>query len=540
MLSLWLPSFAIQRRQRSAKRSEQAKISTSAGQPEYPLALTLRDGPRILLAAVDSAAAQAGAAPGQTLAEARALCPGLHSEAIAPAADRAALDKLTDWCSRYTPWVALDSAGEPGGAAGLWLDITGCAHLFGGEEALATELVARLARFGLTARIGIADTAGAAWACARHTTEAAQPIRSIAPGAQREALTPLSVAALRLPAAEAELLRRFGLSRIGDLLELPPAALEPRVGPVVARRLRQALGALDEPISPKTPVPPHLERLNFGEPIGTPEDIARAVERLLGKLCTKLEKDQSGGRKFALTAYRIDGSLSRLLVGTARPLRDAAHLKRLFAGKLEALDPGYGLEAMVLAAETLEPLTALQMTLEEGRAQADAKGPTSVKAAARHDLGRLVDRLGGRFGFERVHRLTPRESHLPERCVAPGPALPHRARSPSGRAGPAKVGTRRSLGWPEGPVRPIRLLTRPEPIEAIAAWPDAPPAQFRWRRLLHRVARAEGPERLSREWWLPQDEGAADRDYFRVEDEDGRRYWLYREESHWFLQGLFA
>lgn len=540
MISLWLPSFAIQRRQRSARRFEETAAPEGDGESARPFALTLRDGPRILLAAVDSVAAQAGASPGQTLAEARALCPKLHSEALAPAADRDALDKLTDWCSRYTPWVALDSASEPSGAAGLWLDITGCAHLFGGEEALATELVARLARFGLTARIGVADTAGAAWACARYTTEAARPIRSIAPGKQTEALTPLSVAALRLPAAEAELLRRFGLSRIGDLLELPPAALEPRVGPVVARRLRQALGTLDEPISPKTPVPPQLERLTFGEPIGTPEDIARAVETLLGRLCAKLEKDQSGGRRFGLTAYRVDGSLARLLVGTARPLRDAAHLKRLFASKLETLDPRYGLEALVLAAEILEPLTALQMTLEESRSQTDTEGSASVKAAARHDLGRLVDRLGGRFGFERVHRLTPRESHLPERCVAPGPALPHRSRGPSGFSGSSEAGTQRSRGWPECPVRPVRLLTRPEPIEAIAAWPDAPPAQFRWRRLPHRVARAEGPERLGREWWLPRDKDAADRDYFRVEDEDGRRYWLYREENRWFLQGLFA
>ncbi len=512
-------------------------------EPTQPFVLTLRDGPRILLAAVDSAAAQTGAAPGQTLAEARALCPILRSEALDPEADRAALDKLTDWCSRYSPWVALTSASEPCGAAGLWLDITGCAHLFDGEETLSAELVARLARFGLTGRIGLADTAGAAWAVARYATEAARPVRRIAPGEQTQVLVSLPVAALRLPAAEAELLRRLGLSRIGDLLDLPPAALEPRVGPEVARRLRQALGTLDEPISPKTPVPPQIERLNFGEPVGTAEDVARAVETLLGRLCAKLEKDQSGGRRFGLTAYRVDGSLARLTVGTARPLRDTAHLKRLFAGKLEALDPGYGVEALVLAAETLEPLTALQMTLDASRTQSDAKSPASTRAAARHDLGRLVDRLGGRFGFERVHRLAPRESHLPERCVAPSPALPHRPNLRnrlSDSSAQRSSESRRSGGWPERPPRPTRLLTRPEPIEAIAAWPDAPPAQFRWRRLLHRVARAEGPERLSREWWLPQDAGAAERDYFRVEDEDGRRYWLYREDSRWFLHGLFA
>lgn len=446
-----------------------------------------------------------------------------------PAADRAALDKLADWCGRYTPWVAPGSTSEPGGAAGLWLDVTGCAHLFGGEEALTLELVARLERFGLTARAGLADTPGAAWGIARYATEAAQPARCIATGLQKQALAPLPVAALRLSPERTELLRRLGLSRIGDLLDLPPATLEPRTGPEVAKRLRQALGSLAEPVSPKTPVAPQLQRLSFGEPIGALEDIARAIEVLLGRLCSGLERDQSGGRRFALTAYRVDGSLVRLGVGTARPLRDAAHLKRLFASKLEGLDPGFGIEALVLAAETLEPLTALQMTLEAGRASSEA-GPS---ASPRHDLGRLVDRLGGRFGFERVHRLIPRESHLPERCVAAGPALPHRTSDQDRSQRPAR-------SWPVGLPRPARLLTRPEQIEAIAAWPDSPPAQFRWRRLLHRVARAEGPERLSPEWWLPQDAAAPQRDYFRVEDEDGRRYWLYREETRWFLHGLFA
>ena len=446
-----------------------------------------------------------------------------------PAADRAALDKLADWCGRYTPWVAPGSASEPGGAAGLWLDVTGCAHLFGGEEALTLELVARLERFGLTARAGLADTPGAAWGIARYATEAAQPTRCIATGLQKQALAPLPVAALRLSPERTELLRRLGLSRIGDLLDLPPATLEPRTGPEVAKRLRQALGSLAEPVSPKTPVAPQLQRLSFGEPIGAPEDIARAIEVLLGRLCSGLERDQSGGRRFALTAYRVDGSLVRLGVGTARPLRDAAHLKRLFASKLEGLDPGFGIEALVLAAETPEPLTALQMTLEAGRASSEAE----PSASPRHDLGRLVDRLGGRFGFERVHRLIPRESHLPERCVAADPALPHRTSDQDRSQRPAR-------SWPAGLPRPARLLTRPERIEAIAAWPDSPPAQFRWRRLLHRVARAEGPERLSPEWWLQQDAAAPQRDYFRVEDEDGRRYWLYREETRWFLHGLFA
>lgn len=462
--------------------------------------------------------------------------------------------RLTEWCGRYTPWAALDSAQEPGGAAGLWLEITGCAHLFGGEEALARELVARLARFGLSARLGLADTPGAAWALARYGTEAARPIRLAETGTQAEALAPLPVAALRLPAERAELLRRLGLSRIADLTGLPPAAVEPRVGPEVARRLRQAFGRLAEPVSPLTPVPPHLERLAFGEPIGAPEDVARATETLLARLCAGLERAQAGGRRFRLTAYRVDGSLARLPLGTARPVREPAHLKRLFAARLETLDPGFGIEAMSLAAETVEPLTALQMTLTESAARperpaAGAGGGSAAVQDTELDLGRLVDRLGGRLGFERVHRLAPRESHLPERCVAAGPALPHAGARP-GR-------------WPQRPPRPVRLLARPEPIEATVGEGDraaAAPAQFRWRRLLHRVVRAEGPEHLSPEWWHAAGDtaedtagsltgslagvvpgpGAETRDYYRVEDGDGRRYWLFRRGERWFLHGLCA
>ncbi len=541
---------------------------------------------------MNAAAAAAGAAPGQSLSEARALCPELRSRPQDPAAERAALARLAAWCGRYTPWVALDSAAEPGGAAGLWLDITGCAHLCGGEAALSEELLARLRRFGLSARLGLADTPGAAWALARYATEAARPACRVAPEGQRAALAPLPVAALRLSAERAELLRRLGLSRIGDLLALPPAALEPRVGPEVTRRLRQALGGLAEPISPRSPVPPQHARLAFGEPIGAPEDLARAVESLLGRLCAGLERAALGGRRFTLTGYRVDGSLARLAVGTARPVRDPAHLKRLFAGRLEGLDPGFGIEALQLAAETVEPLSALQLSLGAA-ADRPPRGPVSAgrgperppagpasdaRPAEPLDLGRLVDRLGDALGFARVHRLLPRESHLPERCVAPGPALPHRDVAGSVRQGrwPARY-------WPAGPPRPLRLLPRPEPVEVTTPAPDAsapdapvpdapvpdapapdaaapdaaavsgpaasapaapplvPPARFRWRRLSHRVVRAEGPERLSPEWWLPRD--AADRgprDYYRVEDADGRRYWLFRERGRWFLHGVFA
>lgn len=498
MISLWLPRFAIERRRPSPEAA--------------PFSLFYREGGRELLFAVDPAGEAAGLAPGMTLSEARALCPSLRSEPHAPAADAAVLARLADWAEGFTPWVALEMLHELGGGAGLWLDVTGCVHLFGGEAALLRALLSGCRRLGHGARAGLADTPGTAWAVARHGCDGRRPLWFVAPGEQRRALAPLPVAALRLPAEKVELLARFGLTRIADLLALPPATLAARLGPEAGARLRQALGEVGEAISPRRPQPPQEVRLAFGEPIAAAEDLARAVERLLGQLCQCLEKAGQGARRLRLSLFRADGSRQDLGFAISRASRDKAQLARLFAQQREKLEPGFGVDALVLAAEVVEPLSALQITLDDGR-EADAGGD---------ELAALVDRLAVRLGAGSVGRQVPRESHLPERAVDCRPALP----------------LPRAAGWRPTPPRPLRLLARPEPVEALALLPDHPPAQFRWRRRLHRIARAEGPERLSPEWW--RGESMDERDYFRVEDEDGRRFWLYRHAGRWFLQGLFG
>ena len=431
------------------------------------------------------------------------------------------------------------SGGDWGGAAGLLLDVTGCCHFFGApgpeaENALLADLVTRLARRGVSARAALAETPGAAWALARFAAlPPARPWVVTPPGGVRAALAALPPVALRLAPAAAELLERLGLRRLEALFALPPAALTPRVGPEVARRLAQALGIEPEPISPRRPVPARLVRQVFAEPIVAADDIARALEGLLGALCRDLETAGLGARRLEFAGHRVDGGACRLRLGTSRPNRDPAHLARLFAPRLERFDPGFGIEVMTLAATATQELSALQLVLAE--AESPAEVPRNADGNAAPELAELIDRLGNRLGPASVVRPTPRASHLPERAVAPAPALRETSDAWDGQARVSAFGPVRSP-------RPLRLLPRPEPVEAVALLPDHPPARFRWRRLGHEVARAEGPERIEPEWWHPRPDLAEQpaRDYFRVEVTDGRRYWLYRADGDWFLHGIFG
>jgi protein ImuB len=302
--------------------------------------------------------------------------------------------------------------------------------------------------------------------------------------------------------------------------------LAPRFGPLLARRLRQALGAEAEPLTPGAPPPPPRVRRLFAEPIATPEDLARALGGLSAALCDRLEAEGLGARRLVLTAAKVDGGRQRLSVGTSRPRRDPDHLATLFRDKLERLDPGFGIEAMTLLATSVEALDYRQKAFVKEDLINGSEG----------NLSDLLDRLTNRLGTECVHGLVPCASHLPERAVAACPAL---------------EGLERPQCWRRGQPRPLRLFDPPQPVEALALLPDHPPQRFCWRRLQHRVVRAEGPERLTGEWWgdaVSPVSGAAPeaetRDYFRVEDEDGRRYWLYRQvcdgAGGWFLHGLFA
>jgi len=557
-----------------------------------PLVLVAAAGGAQVVYAACRRAQGLGIAPGRPLAQAYAIAAGLCARPATPEADGRALAALAQWATRYTPWVAAEPG--PAGAGGLMLDITGAAHLWGGEPALLADLLAALGAMGFEARAAAAATPGAAHAAARFlagrrlpppspgaapplpdqtaaarsTTgqpAAARPMStlpaaavSIPAGAEAQALGPLPVGALRLPPGTAEALARVGLRRIADLTTQPRGPLAKRFGAAVLDRLDQALGAADEPIVPLPPLLAMSERLDFAEPLGRPESVAAALERLLVALCQRLEQRALGARRLELTAWRTDGSSATLAIGTARPERAPDHLARLFAEPLQRLDAGFGIEAMVLRARACDRQPAEQMAslhAGPGRAPAGPGGGTDAAAGERgRSFDRLVDRLANRLGETAVLRLTPHESHIPERAqravtamTAPPAAAPMATRAVLPGTAAAQPGAAVRT-----PPRPVHLLATPEPIEAMAPVPDEPPVLFRWNRRTHRIRLAEGPERIGPEWWLddPRLQTAQQdraRDYYRVEDTDGRRFWVFRDGPYrpgiaprWFVHGVFA
>ena len=493
------------------------------------------------MAAPSAVAETEGIRPSLPLTDARAQLPGLKAFPADPVGDAKALAHIAEWCGAYTPWTAPEAGGEilEGGGAGVWLDATGCAHLFGGEAKLTRMLIARIQRLGFTARVGLAETPGVAWAVARfgHADRAeldgnkGDVGRIVPPGGVRAALTPLSVMALRLPVDVVEGLYGLGLRHVGDLLNVPRAPLTARFGDVITRRLDQALGQVFEPISPRPETLPMRVRVMPAEPLGQHTDIAVGLKRLLRQLEARLRRKHLGARRLVLNLYHVDGEVSRASIGASRPARDPDHLFRLFADRLEGLDPGFGIEVMALAAPVTEPLSPEQIPLASRRSR-----------SAPAELGALVDRLQNRLGTENVMRFDLRESHIPERAAAPVPVF---------HAGPPASPS------PSTCRRPVRLLPQPETIEATAMIPDGPPVMFRWRRVLYRISWAEGPERIAPEWWLktvpwhrPWDPET--RDYYRLEAAAGSRFWVFREGLYrtagelpedpprWYLHGLFA
>ena len=553
IISLWFPKLAADRLARLQPDSPgQTQTAKDWSARAAATVIWLEGCPR--LAALNAHARAAGLRPHMRLADARTLVPDLVTTGVEPEADRRLLEAIANWCDRYTPWVALDplgaaiaepdakgrleacSAGGFGGDAGLLLDVTGCAHLFGkdeaGERALLADLVERLARHGFTCRAAMADTAGAAWALARYAERQADLF--CPRHGQREALAALPVDGLRLATPILETFLKLGLRRIGDLYPLPRAPLTRRFGDPPLVRLDQALGRIDEPIEPRRVPPAFRTRLAFAEPIGRAEDIAAATSRLLAALCKQLEQAGVGARKLEIALYRVDGSVDRTGIGTSRPNRDNPRLMKLFEEKLGELDPGFGVELMILAAPEVEEWTGTQDCLPD----------TNIAGISFGNEGStidLADRLALRLGAENVVRLVPRDSHLPERVQATVPV--------SARAAPDGAWAR--LASMKG-ARPTRLLQRPEQVSVTALLPDDPPRQFQWRRHAHRIVRVEGPERLADEWWRSRTNGKyapansipPARDYYRVEDDDGGRFWLFRDGPHnaakWFLHGFCA
>jgi protein ImuB len=516
---LWLPRWPIDRRRLSHRKN--------SGEPaeEAPFATVADAAGRRLLAAVNPAATAAGLAPGMPLADALSFLPRLATALAKPAEDAAALRRLAEWCGRYSPWTA------PDGADGVRIEITGSAHLWGGEKPLAADLASRLDRRGVASRIVIADTLGAAWGMARFA-EASDSVVILASGELRAALASLPVEALRLDPITAQGLRRVGLKRVGDLYAMPRDALARRFGETVARLLDQALDEMPEPLSPLGEVPSRRVRLSFAEPITEPADLMLATERLTADLVLRLAQEGTGAQRLDLAFHRVDGRVERIRLGTARPSRDPGHLAALFKERLDTIDPGLGIEDMILAAFAVEPLPAEQIGLPGHTAGNETGG-----------IAPLLDRLGNRLGLAAISRLEAHESHIPERASVRVPAAsPHPGPPPwtGGRKGPAQ---RESGG------RPIRLFEPPEPVEAFWLLPDDPPFRFMWRRRRHRVTRSDGPERIAEEWWRPGASGEVDaiRDYYRIENEEGRRLWLFRaglhggdREPRWFVHGVFS
>ncbi len=474
---------------------------------DEPLVTVVTEGSRRIIAAADEAAGALGLRPGQTIAHAQALVPGLHIRDAAHDDDRAALTRLALWCLRYSPMVSPDPPD------GVWIDIAGADHLLGGELNVIHDLTGRLSSHQIAARAAVADAPGTAWAVARYGGGPVVP-----PGRAVDAVAGLPVHALRLDQTTLDAMHRLGIERIGQLAAMPRAPMTRRFGAKTALRLDQALGHAFEPISPLVPLETPSHSLVFAEPIGHPEDLKRVVLRLAKALCADLAKQGIGARRLDLIFRRVDRKSQALRVGTARPSRDAVHLARLFNERLGTVDPGFGIDEVLIVASRVEPLTDIQLQARG----IDAEDPEP-------DVGPLVDRLAARVGESKVFRLVPVESHVPERSARRVPAL-----------APAS-----GLTWPEDLVRPARIFDPPERVDAMAVVPDYPPVFFVWRRVRHRVLNADGPERITGEWWKSEGEVSSFRDYYRVETDRNARVWLFRdapaaEGGRWWIHGLFG
>ncbi|MCZ8349309.1 MAG: DNA polymerase Y family protein [Rhizobium sp.] len=522
MLSLFFPRLPTDRIARRRWGLSWRLHPGSTAHPERaPLVCAGRSANAMRITALDESAEGFGLRAGQGLAEARAICANLDVVEADPAADRALLDAIADWCDRYTPLVALD------GDNGLMLDITGCAHLFGGEEKLIEDVDRRMTAFGLAVRIAVGPTPGLARACSRFDGP-----RRVTPTEAVSALYPLPISALRLDPQTVMNLARVGLKTIGDIIPAPRPPITRRFGPEPMLRLDQALGREGEPISPRRHVPILSAERRLADPIMTEDQILDIAGRLAAGLKTSLEARGEGGRLFELLVFRVDGKVFRIEIGASAPLRDPVRIRALFQERLSVihddLDAGFGFELVRLNVLLSEPFEVRQAALES-------------EEDGREDLTRFLDQVTARLGERALRLPVALASHWPERASIHAPATD------------ALKTTDLAVSWPQislRPVRalrPLRLLHRPEEVEVMSVVPDGPPASFRWRRVQRRVVRAEGPERLSPEWWVDGEE-APPRDYFRIEDADGQRFWLYREglyerrtvTPNWFLQGFFA
>jgi protein ImuB len=505
IVSVWFPALTLERWTRVASQYR------SLPGDDVPVVLS-RDGTHgAVVQCMNPTAQNLGITVGTRIVDAQAIHPNLHIEPADLNGDDALLQRLIHWARRWCPWTAQD------GPDGLFLDITGATHLFGGEARMLCDIVQRFAMQGLTAKVARAPTRGAAQAFARYA-----PQHTICDAESLVAqLAALPVQALRIDVDTNRLLTRLGLKTIGALAAVPRVALMRRFANMVPDRnplilLDRAQGNTPDPLNAPPDHVRFMARSRLPEPVIDP---IPHLKNLVEDLCIKLAKSEQGARQLLLTIYRIDSECKSISLTFAKASRDPAHILRLFDGKLDNIDPGFGFDLLTLEASRVEPVLFIQDNLDgTSNAQADVVG--------------LLDRLSARLGQDKITWPTWTETHKPERIEGRTLAL-HSAPSNA----PVLIHE-----------RPIRMLKPAEEVRVIYAVPEGPPSQFRWRRVIYKTVRHAGPERIAPEWWLDRP-GTRLRDYYKVEVQDGRRFWLYREgllhdgrgdDPRWFLHGFFA
>ena len=471
-----------------------------------PFVIATPDHGRLLITAANGLAEQQGIKKGMVVADARVIIPSLQVVNQIPDLNNKLLHKLAEWCIRFTPYVAIDTDG-------LIFDASGCAHLWGGDVEYIKAIIQRLNGRKYQVRVGMADTIGAAWAVARYGK--GSPV--IENNMQSTALLSLPPASLRIESNLVERLYKLGLHQIEDFISMPRSALRRRFGQEFLQRLNQALGNEQEFIQSVQPVEPYQQRLPCLEPIVTLTGIEIALEQLLNNLCHRLELEQKGIRTLRLQCHRVDDKMMQVEIGTNRPSRNVQHLFKLFENKLSTIEPALGIELFVLEALKVEEHSHVQEKLWEKRG--------GLQDTA---LAELLDRFTARFGNDCWHRYLPDEHYWPERSIQSSQSMDEHT----------------DLIWRRDQPRPLHVLPKPEPIEVTAPIPDYPPMLFRYKGELHKIVKADGPERIEQEWWL---QDGQHRDYYCVEDDAGQRYWLFRAGHYdaakivgWFLHGFFA
>lgn len=499
IVALWFPRLPTDRLQR-----RKAALKDVAASP--PLVIVAKEKSMLRLSAMDRQATAMGLAIGQPLANARAMLPTLDVvEADAPA-DLQLLTRLADWCGRFTPLVALD------GSRGLLLDVTGATHLFGGEKAMLFKICESLRSRDFAVRGAIAGTAAGARALARYRDGTVTAV-----GGEAEAIVPLPIAALGLDLVTTHALRRAGLKTVGQVAARKRSELMERLGTAMLIVLDEALGGDARPITPRKPPPDYWQEQNFAEPVATEEVIRAVLKSLAAALSKTLERHGQGTRRLEAEFFRADGAVRYISIKTGAATRDPAIIDRLFREKLSALsdplDPGFGFDLIRLCATHVERLDSEIVDL-------------NARGNERAEISFLVDRLAARFGSHHILAFQPHDTHIPEQAWTAVPAQ---------HAQPSKLLWQKTRKAKDAPRRPLRLFTRAEPVDFKTG------QQVVWRKVQRVVTRCEGPERIAMEWWCHETLQPA-RDYFRVEDSEGKRYWLYRNEttSQWFLHGVFA